>query len=495
MKKLHQLQFNNQFSTLSDAYYTKVKPTPLAHSHMVSFSPSAVGLMGIDPKEFSGADAAEYFSGAKSFSSADPLAMLYAGHQFGHFVPQLGDGRAILLGGVVNPYGDTWEWQLKGAGLTAYSRGGDGRAVLRSTVREYLCSEAMHGLGIATTRALCMTASDEEVYREQIETGAMVLRMAPSHIRFGSFEVFYYRNQHEEIKQLADFVIQHHYPEHQESATPYLNLLESVVLRTAKLMAQWQLVGFAHGVMNTDNMSILGLTLDYGPFGFLDEYNPDYICNHSDHQGRYAFDKQPSIGLWNLTCLAQTFLPIINVDDGEAAAESAQAILAKYEPALIAEYARGMRNKLGLMEAKDGDQALSADLLALMHKNSADYTNVFRALSRLQIASPESDSRIRDQFLDRDAFDAWVCRYRERLQQENSHDAVRHKLMLANNPKFILRNYLAQQAIEKAEKRDYSEVDNLLHVLLSPFDEHPEFEHYAIDPPSWSKEISISCSS
>jgi uncharacterized protein YdiU (UPF0061 family) len=421
--------------------------------------------------------------------------MCYAGHQFGHYVPQLGDGRAMILGEVATGRGDRWELQLKGSGLTPFSRDGDGRAVLRSTIREYLCSEAMHALGIPTTRALCMIASDEEVYRERIERGALLLRMAPSHVRFGSFEVFYYRQQYRQLRQLADYVIAHDFPLLRDEPDPYLGLLRAAVDRTARLMAQWQLVGFAHGVMNTDNMSILGLTLDYGPYGFLDAYDPGFVCNHSDWQGRYAFDRQPSIGLWNLSCLAQAMLPLFDAPNGDAAAELARDALAAYEPTLIEHYGAGMRAKLGLRESRDDDAVLGDRLLALMAAAGTDYTNLFRDLADLRLEGPAPDRGLRDRFVDREAFDAWARDYRARLRAENSVDAARRAAMQAVNPRYILRNYLAQQAISRAEEGDYSEIERLLSLLSHPYDEQPQMRHYAAEPPDWGRRLEVSCSS
>ncbi|MEW6613804.1 MAG: protein adenylyltransferase SelO family protein, partial [Pseudomonadota bacterium] len=296
MRPLEDLDFDNSFARLPEPFYSRVMPTPVPAPELLSYNETAAALLDLDPREAQRPEFVEYFSGNRPLPGSEPLAALYAGHQFGHYVPQLGDGRAILLGEVRNRAGERWELQLKGAGRTPYSRGGDGRAVLRSTIREYLCSEAMHGLGIPSTRALCIVGSELEVYRESVERGAVLLRLAPSHVRFGSFEVFFYRDQHAELKLLADYVIERHYPELADGDDRYVRFFQEVVLRTARLLAQWQAVGFAHGVMNTDNMSILGLTLDYGPFGFLDRYDPGFICNHSDHAGRYAFDRQPQIG-------------------------------------------------------------------------------------------------------------------------------------------------------------------------------------------------------
>jgi uncharacterized protein YdiU (UPF0061 family) len=452
MKPIETLNFTNSFARLPDDFYQRLEVTPLQDAHLAVFNHEA----------------------------------------FGYLTPQLGDGRAILLGEVMNQKGERWELQLKGAGITPYSRRGDGRAVLRSTIREYLCSEAMHGLGIPTTRALLMTDSKEEVYREQIESGAMLLRMAPSHIRFGSFELFYYRRQFEPIKQLADYVIEHHYPELLEHKTKYLELFRQVTLRTAELISQWQQVGFAHGVMNTDNMSILGLTLDYGPFGFLDAYEPGYICNHSDTYGRYAFDQQPYIGGWNLSKLGQAMLPILEGKPEEAAA-AANAILEEYDPRLQQHYHKGMLHKLGLQQGRDADKALIDDLLKLLADNRIDYTNFFRALCNFDESIKHSP--LREEFLDRNAFDGWAKRYAERLRAEGSQREQRHTEMRQVNPQYILRNYLAQQAIEQAESGDYSEIERLHALLQQPFDEQPENAHYAAAPPEWSNELEISCSS
>jgi uncharacterized protein YdiU (UPF0061 family) len=492
MKRLEELHFSNSFARLPAAFYQRLEVTPLQGAHLAAFNSAAARLIDLHPDEEQRHDLHAFFNGEKRLPGSEPLAAIYAGHQFGQLVPQLGDGRAILLGEVTNEAGERWELQLKGAGVTPFSRRGDGRAVLRSTIREYLCSEAMHGLGIPTTRALLMTGSKEEVYREQIESGAMLLRMAPSHVRFGSFELFYYRREVESLRQLADYVIAHHYPELTEHKSKYLELFREVTRRTAVLISQWQLVGFAHGVMNTDNMSILGLTLDYGPFGFLDAYQPGYICNHSDPYGRYAFDQQPAIGGWNLSRLGQALLPILEGDPEEAAV-AANAILNEYEPQLQQHYHQGMLNKLGLQTSHPEDKALIDELLQLLAANRIDYTRFFRALCDFD--ETREASPLRDEFLDRDGFDSWAKRYRERLQAEASQRELRQLAMKQVNPKYILRNYLAQQAIERAEAGDYGEIERLHRLLQHPFDEQPEFEHYAAAPPEWSQELEISCSS
>lgn len=495
MQGLHDLQFDNTFARLPAGFHSRVRPTPLQGAHLISTSPGAAGLIDLKSEALRNADTLEWLGGERPLPGTEPVAMCYAGHQFGHYVPQLGDGRAMILGEVVNRQGDRWELQLKGSGLTPYSRDGDGRAVLRSTIREYLCSEAVHALGIPTTRALCIFGSEEEVYRERIERGALLVRMAPSHVRFGSFEVFFHRRQYAELRRLADYVIAHDFPDLQDHGQPYQALLREVVSRTARLMAQWQLVGFAHGVMNTDNMSILGLTLDYGPFGFMDAYDPGYVCNHSDHHGRYAFERQPSVGLWNLTCLAQAMLPLFDPEDGEAAAAQARDLLADYEPTLVRTYASGMRAKLGLCDARDDDQELSARLLGLMQADRVDYTNLFRDLGGLRLDDATADAQLRDRFVDRPGFDAWAMDYRTRLRAEQSDDAQRHAVMQTVNPRYVLRNYLVQQAIEQAEQGHYGEIDRLLSLLSRPFEDQPGMQAYAGEPPDWGRHIEVSCSS
>jgi uncharacterized protein YdiU (UPF0061 family) len=494
MNRLEQLNFDNTFATLPDSFHSRLSPTPLPDPYLVSFNANAAQLIDLDSAEAARADFAEHFTGNRLLPGADPLSMLYAGHQFGHFVPQLGDGRAILLGEVRNRSGELWDVQLKGAGVTPYSRDGDGRAVLRSSIREFLCSEAMHGLGIPTSRALCIVGSDEEVYRERIETAAVLTRLAPSHVRFGSFEVFFSRGQHQQITELADYLIARHFPHlvddpEVNSTGKYPLFLNEVTQRTAKLMAQWQAVGFSHGVMNTDNMSILGLTFDYGPFGFMESYDPGYICNHSDPRGRYAYDQQPQIGLWNLACLAQALSPLIEK-------QHAHEVLDGYAPAYHRHYAELMGAKLGLEKILDDDIELIGSLLQIMHASRVDYTNLFRSLGNFDSSPDAANEILRDQFIDRAAFDAWASTYRARLQQESGSDRERKARMDAVNPKYILRNYLAQNAIERAEKqRDYSEIDRLLALLARPFDEQPEMESYAAAPPDWARQIEVSCSS
>ncbi len=493
LSSLERLPLDNTYARLPEPFYQRVPPTPFSERpYLVSFNPSAATLIDLDPDEAKRAEFAGYFGGSLLPPGSDPIAMLYSGHQFGVYVPQLGDGRAILLGEVRNHAGEKWDLHLKGAGKTAFARDGDGRAVLRSTIREYLCSEAIHGLGIPTTRALCIVGSEEKVHRETIETGAMLLRMAPSHVRFGTFEVFYYRRQHEHLGRLADYVIEQHFPHLARTAPDpdkYARFFGEVVERTARLIAEWQAVGWAHGVMNTDNMSILGMTLDYGPFGFIDDYDPGFICNHSDHHGRYAFDRQPAIGLWNLSCLAQALLPLVPQ-------EPLKADLHAYEPALSGHYDARMRAKLGLDESQADDAVLVTDLLKLLQNNRVDYTSFFRALSGFRTGPDAMNEPLRDAFVDRPAFDTWAARYRERLRAEGSRDEERRQRMNRVNPKYVLRNYLAQNAIEQAtQQRDYSEIDRLLTLLREPYAEQPDMEKYAAPPPNWGKHLVVSCSS
>ena len=489
MRKLEELNFDNTFARLPTAFHSRVNPTPMASPYLVSFNPAAASLIDLSAKESARDEFVQCFIGNRLLPDSAPLSMLYAGHQFGHFVPQLGDGRAILLGEVKNGAGEYWDVQLKGSGPTPYSRNGDGRAVLRSSIREYLCSEAMHGLGIPTTRALCIVGSDEEVYRETVESAAVVTRLAQSSVRFGSFEVFYHRGQHEQVAQLADYVITRHFSHLLDAPDKYSLFLQEVLVRTARLMAQWQAVGFSHGVMNTDNMSILGLTIDYGPFGFMETYNPGYICNHSDHGGRYAYNQQPQVGLWNLSALAQALSPLI-------ADAKAEEILDSYGDIYSEHYVKLMSAKLGLTCAGLEDFAVIEPLLKLMQASQLDFTNAFRSLSQFKSGADEKNTKLRDQFIDREGFDQWTDLYRARLQAESGTDAERKERMDRVNPKYILRNYLAQAAISKAEKeRDFSEVDRLLLLLVRPFDEQPEMESYTAPAPEWARHIEVSCSS
>ncbi len=458
-------------------------PTPLPAPYFVAASANAAALVGLTPEELARDDFVAVFTGNAAPARAMPLSAVYSGHQFGVWAGQLGDGRAILLGEL-----NGMEIQLKGAGLTPYSRMGDGRAVLRSSIREFLCSEAMAALHIPTTRALMITGSDKGILRESVETSAVATRMAPSFVRFGSFEHWFYRDKPEELRILADYVIHAFYPQLADAPNPYKVLLAEVTRRTAHMIAHWQAVGFMHGVMNTDNMSILGLTLDYGPFGFMEAFDAQHICNHTDQQGRYSYANQPQIGHWNCYALGQALLPLIgDVDD-------AQEALAVYQGAFADKMDELLHAKLGLALRQDEDRALFDAMFALMQANHVDFTQFFRKLGQLE-RDTGVDAPVRDLFIDRDAFDAWALTYRARLRLEESNDAERRLAMDLVNPKYVLRNYLAQVAIEKAQNKDFSEVSRLLAILEHPYGEQPGNEAYAALPPDWASHLEVSCSS
>jgi uncharacterized protein YdiU (UPF0061 family) len=416
-------------------------------------------------------------------------ASVYSGHQFGAWAGQLGDGRALLLGQSDTLQG-SMELQLKGSGRTPFSRRGDGRAVLRSSIREYLCSEALHGLGIPTTRALALVGSPLPVQRETTETAAVLTRVAPSFLRFGHFEHFAHTAPDADALQgLVQLVIRRHYPELQTEGQPGVALLAAVTRRTAALLAQWQAVGFCHGVMNTDNMSMLGLTLDYGPFGFLDAYDPGHICNHSDPQGRYAYARQPAVALWNLHALAHALRPLIpDIEDARAA-------LRPYEALFMQALHDALCAKLGLTQPRADDAELADELLRLMADNSADFTRTWRLLSRFDSAPGAQNASWRALFSDAAACNAWCERYGARLRAEHSIDAERARRMDRVNPKFVLRNHLAEGAIRRANEGDFSEVQRLMQVLARPFDEQDRHDADASEPPPWARQLEVSCSS
>jgi uncharacterized protein YdiU (UPF0061 family) len=482
------LSWPNSFARLGPAFYTELPPTPLPSSYLVGLNRRLAVELGLPAEHLDSQDGIEAFTGNRPIAGARPLASVYSGHQFGVWAGQLGDGRAILLGEAQTAAGPR-ELQLKGSGRTPYSRMGDGRAVLRSSIREFLGSEAMVGLGIPTTRALMVTGSDAPVRREEIETAAVVTRVAPSFVRFGHFEHFSAREQYEELRKLADYVIDRFYPEcrgtQSFAGNAYAAFLEQVSERTAAMVAQWQAVGFCHGVMNTDNMSILGLTIDYGPFQFLDAFDPGHICNHSDEQGRYAYNKQPNVAYWNLFCLGQALLPLIGDQ------ELALAALESYKTVFPRELEARMRDKLGLQQTEPVDRELIEGILKLMAHDRVDYTIFWRRLSR-HVAG-ESAETVRDLFLQREAFDAWLLQYSQRLTGEQAQQSA--SLMLKTNPKYVLRNHLGEIAIRQAKLKDYSEVEGLLALIQAPYDEHPGHEAKAGFPPDWATHIEISCSS
>ena len=422
----------------------------------------------------------DIFNGLSSIENLKPLSMVYSGHQFGQYVEQLGDGRGLLLGEIDSSEGSI-DIHLKGAGKTPYSRFGEGRAVLRSVIREYLCGEAMHALSIPTSRALMIIGSDEIVIREKSETAAMLARTAKTHIRFGNFEYFHYNKKPEHVKVLADFCIDNYPAYFSKAKNIYEEFFRSVVKQTAIMIAQWQACGFNHGVMNTDNMSILGETFDYGPYGFMEDYLPTYVCNHSDHQGRYAFKNQPYIGLWNCSALGHALSSLIS--------EEAQGeILQTYEEIFQNTLAKLFREKLGLKKDKSEDAALIQDLLDIMESEKLDYTNTFRNLTQALTnkITPELDS---------DVAKSWIVSFQERQTAEGL--SLDKKVISMNqvNPKFILRNYMAQEAIDAAENNDFSILETLIIILTKPFKEHKEYQNFANKSPAWAKDLEISCSS
>ena len=422
----------------------------------------------------------EIFNGSSQIKTLKPLSMVYAGHQFGQYVEQLGDGRGLLLG-QINSSSGLIDIHLKGAGKTPYSRFGDGRAVLRSVIREYLCGEAMHALSIPTSRALMIVGSDELVIREKSETAAMLARTAKSHIRFGNFEYFHYNNKPEHVKALVDFCI-HQYPSYfLNTKNSYEDFFRSVVEKTACLIAQWQAYGFNHGVMNTDNMSILGETFDYGPYGFMEDYLPSYVCNHSDHQGRYAFKNQPYIGLWNCSALGHALSSLVSE-------ESQGEILQTYEPIFQKTLAELYQKKLGLIKLNRDDAQLIQGLLDIMESEKLDYTNTFRNISQAitNEETPELNTHIAK---------SWIKSYQARHKIEPSSIDEKVSLINENNPKFILRNYMAQEAIEAAENLNLSMLETLIEVITHPYDELEQFEYFASRSPDWAKDLEISCSS
>ena len=487
------LPLTQRYAALGESYAPQVATTPLPEPRLLHLNTALAQQIGLDDA-LAGPEFSAIMAGNQPWPGYAPISSVYAGHQFGSFVPQLGDGRAHLIAELRGRDGQRWELQLKGGGPTPWSRFADGRAVLRSSIREYLASEAMHALGIPTTRALSLVGSPQPVRRETVETAAVVCRAAAGFIRFGHFEYFYYQNQHDKLRPLADHVIAEHFPQFAERADRYQAWLIEVVERTARLMAQWQAVGFCHGVMNTDNFSALGLTLDYGPYGFMDAFDAHHICNHTDEGGRYAYDQQPMIGHWNCSRLLQATLPLLS-DEPEQAVEIANAILERYPPAYTQAMTPMWIAKLGLRDLRLDDPELVNRCLSILHKGHSDFSRSFRHLSRVRTDTDEPAHGVRDEIADLEAFDAWVVDYRARLRSESSDDAERAERMNAVNPKYVLRNHLVQAAIERAQGGSYEEIDTLFKLMNRPFDEQPGMEAYAAEPPASAKHIEVSCSS
>src|ERR1700686_4905351 len=473
--------FENTYAALPANFFARVAPTPVTSPRLIKLNRPLAVHLGLDPDRLSSPEGAEILAGKRIPDGADPIAMAYAGHQFGHFVPQLGDGRAILLGEVIDADGVRRDIQLKGSGPTPFSRRGDGRAALGPVLREYIVSEAMAALGIPTTRSLAAVVTGEHVLRETALPGAVLTRIASSHIRVGTFQYFAARGDTEGVRRLADHVIARHYPEAANAERPYHALLQGVIARQAELVARWLLVGFIHGVMNTDNTSISGETIDYGPCAFMDHYDPAAVFSSIDEQGRYAYANQPRIALWNLTRFAECLLPLL-ADEQDKAIEQAQSALGNFVETFDAAYQAGLRKKLGLFTARDDDRALAQDLLDAMAKNQTDFPLTFRRLSDAALA-PADDREVRELFAEPAAYDEWAGRWRQRINDEPQDPAARQTATRSVNPAFIPRNHLIEAVIEAAVNRDdFAPFEELLTALHNPYQDQPAFAGYAEAP-------------
>jgi len=483
--------FQNSYAALPANFFARVAPTPVTSPRLIKLNRPLAVQLGLDPDRLESPEGAEILAGKQVPDGADPIAMAYAGHQFGHFVPQLGDGRAILLGEVIDAGGVRRDIQLKGSGPTPFSRRGDGRAALGPVLREYIVSEAMAALGIPTTRSLAAVTTGESVLRETALPGAVLTRVASSHIRVGTFQYFAARGDTEGVRRLADHVIARHYPEIANTERPYLSLLSAVIARQANLVARWLLVGFIHGVMNTDNTSISGETIDYGPCAFMDYYDPAQVFSSIDEMGRYAYANQPRIAQWNLTRLAECLLPLISDDQDKAVAE-AQSAIGEFVDVFDAAYQAGLRRKLGLFTARDDDRILAQDLLDAMAKNQADFTLAFRRLGDAALG-PEHDE-VRQLFADPTAYDDWAARWRQRLAGEPQDSAARRTAMRSVNPAFIPRNHRVEAVIEAAVNRDdFAPFEELLTVLSKPYDDQPALAAYAEPPEPHERVLQTFC--
>jgi uncharacterized protein YdiU (UPF0061 family) len=477
--------FDNSYARLPERFFARLDPAVAPAPQMLALNAPLAETLGLDPVALAGPEGVAILSGAVVPDGASPLAMAYAGHQFGNFVPQLGDGRAVLLGEVIRPDGARRDIQLKGAGRTPFSRMGDGKAALGPVLREFLVSEAMHALGVRTTRALAAVSTGERVVREEISRGAILTRVARSHIRVGTFQFFAARQDREGLQILVDHVIARHHPAAADAPVPAAALLAHVVAAQARLVASWLSVGFIHGVMNTDNMSVAGETIDFGPCAFLDAYQAGRVYSSIDREGRYAFGNQPRAAHWNLLQLAQALLPLMGADEGAAVA-AAQAALDQFSDLYERAWTDALRAKLGLEGARDADAALGADLLTRMEGGAADFTLTFRNLADLpgaiDGAGPASDGAVRDLFADPTAFDAWAVRWRARLAETPREDGARRAAMRAVNPAVIARNHMVEEALVAAHHGDLAPFEALRAALAAPFDDHPEAPRLSAPP-------------
>ena len=474
--------FDNSYARLPERFFARLPPTPVSEPGLIQLNESLAFHLGLSPERLITSEGVEVLAGNRVPEGAEPLATAYAGFQFGNWVPQLGDGRAILLGELIDRDGVRRDVQLKGAGPTPFSRGGDGRAGLGPVLREYIVSEAMAALGIATTRSLAAVTTGEQIRRETDLPGAVLTRVAQSHIRVGTFQFFAGRGDQDAIRLLADHVIARHYPEASQADNPMLALLGAVIERQAELVARWQLVGFIHGVMNTDNMSIAGETIDYGPCAFMDSHHPDTVYSSIDRMGRYAYGNQPSIAHWNLVGLANALLPLI-ADDQDAAVALATEVIQAFPARFEHFYRVGLQRKLGLAEAREGDAALAQDLLTRMADNGADFTLTFRRLGDVVDQGSHDNEWVSRLFEDPAAFDEWAVRWRHRLASEGRSSAESRSGMHAVSPAFIPRNHRVEEVIKAAvEEGDLEPFEQLLEVLASPYDDQPSLERYATPP-------------
>jgi serine/tyrosine/threonine adenylyltransferase len=472
--------FENTYARLPEHFYARVNPTPVAAPRLVKVNVELARDLGLDPDALASAQGVAILAGNLVAVGSEPIAMAYAGHQFGHFVPQLGDGRANLLGEVVGRDGVRYDIQLKGSGRTPFSRGGDGRAALGPVLREYILSEAMAALGVPTTRALAAVTTGERVLRETVLPGAVFTRVAASHLRVGAFQYFAAQGDTEGTRKLADYAIARHYPLAASAKQPYLALLDGVIARQAQLVAQWMLLGFIHGVMNTDNTSISGETIDYGPCAFLEAYDPAKVFSSIDHYGRYAYGNQPTAMHWNLARLAEALLPVLEQElgDGESALAAAKESLTAFGPQFEAARAAGLRRKLGFFTEREGDGELAVDLLKRMAENRADFTLAFRRLCAAA-EGPEGDEGVRVLFADPGAYDDWVVAWRHRLEKESISAPARAVAMRLANPAFIPRNHRVQAVLDAAiERQDFQPFEELLDVVSRPYEDRPGLEGY-----------------
>lgn len=481
-------QLEHTYADLPAILFSRVAPTPVARPELVHLNRPLARTLGLDPELLASPEGVEFLAGNRVLPGTEPLAMAYAGHQFGNWVPQLGDGRAILVGEVVDETGTRRDVQLKGAGPTPYSRRGDGRSSIGPAVREYLGSEAMAALGVPTTRALAVLTTGEGVIREGTEPGGILVRVATSHVRVGTFEFLARRGETEALRQLADYVLERHYPERLDQERPVLGLLESVLDRTAKLVSRWLLVGFVHGVMNTDNTSIVGETIDYGPFGFLDPFRLDQVYSSIDWQGRYAFDRQPGIAHWNLARFAETLVPLLS-ETPEEGVEMARGVLDRFPERFQETFQDGLVAKIGLARREEGDVELALDFLDLMGREGADMTRTFRELAQLGTDDPATEVRVRSLFRSPSALEGWLERWKARLEKEERSESERTEAMKAVNPSFVLRNHLAEAAADAAVgELDFEPMRALLPILSRPFDDHPR-DHAFIRPPEEEERV------